>query len=61
LLVEQFADTDAMISTAVDAAKTRGLVEEGDLVIITAGVPVGGQGLTNMLKVHRVGEEQGWR
>ena len=61
LLVEQFTDTDTMISTAVDAAKARDLVQEGDLVIITAGVPVGGQGLTNMLKVHRVGEEKGWR
>jgi pyruvate kinase len=61
LLVEQFADTDAMIATAVTAAQARHLVEEGDLVIITAGVPVGGAGLTNMLKVHRVGEEKGWR
>lgn len=61
LLVEQFTDTDTMISTAVNAAKTRGLVEEGDLVIITAGVPVGGSGLTNMVKAHRVGEEKGWR
>jgi pyruvate kinase len=61
LLVEQFADTDTMIATAVDAARDRCLVEEGDLIIITAGVPVGGAGLTNMLKVHRVGEEKGWR
>ena len=61
LLVEQFTDTDTMIATAVGAAQARHLVEEGDLVIITAGVPVGGAGLTNMLKVHRVGEEKGWR
>ena len=61
LLVEQFADTDTMIATAVNAAQARGLVEEGDLVIITAGVPVGGSGLTNMVKAHRVGEEKGWR
>jgi pyruvate kinase len=61
LLVEQFVDTDTMIATAVGAAQARKLVEEGDLVIITAGVPVGGSGLTNMLKAHRVGEEKGWR
>jgi pyruvate kinase len=61
LLVDQFADTDAMIVTVVEAARTRELVCEGDLVIITAGVPVGGSGLTNTLKVHRVGEEKGWR
>jgi pyruvate kinase len=61
LLGEQFTDTDAMMVTVVKAARARGLVQDGDLVIITAGVPLGGQGLTNMLKVHRVGEEKGWR
>jgi pyruvate kinase len=61
LLVEQFTDTDTMIVTVVEAVRRRGMVRDGDLVIITAGVPVGGSGLTNMLKVHRVGEEKGWR
>jgi pyruvate kinase len=61
LLVGQFPDTDAMIGTVVDAARARGRVHDGDLVVITAGVPVGGAGLTNMLKVHRVGEEKAWR
>lgn len=61
LLVEKFTDTDAMICTAVSAARDRGLVHDGDLVVITAGVPLGGAGLTNMVKVHRVGEEKGWR
>ena len=61
LLVDQFTDTDAMIVTVVEAARKQGLVQDGDLVIITAGVPVGGAGLTNLLKVHRVGEETGWK
>ena len=61
LLVDQFADTEAMIVTVSEATQARGLVEEGDLVIITAGVPLGGAGLTNTLKAHRVGEERGWR
>jgi pyruvate kinase len=61
LLVDEFTDTDTMIVTAVDAVRRQGLVSDGDLVIITAGVPLGGAGLTNMLKVHRVGEEKGWR
>jgi len=61
LLVGQFADTDAMIVTVVEAARTRGLVQNGDLVLLTAGVPLGGVGLTNTLKVHYVGEERGWR
>jgi pyruvate kinase len=61
LLVEQFVHTDDMIVTVVQAARARGLVEDYDLVLITAGVPLGGTGLTNTLKVHRVGEERGWR
>jgi pyruvate kinase len=61
LLVDQFTDTDAMIVTVVEAARSQNLVQDGDLVIITAGVPLGGAGLTNMLKVHRVGEEKGWK
>jgi pyruvate kinase len=61
ILVDRFAHTDDMIVTVVEAARSRDLVADGDLVIITAGVPLGGTGLTNTLKVHRVGEEQGWR
>jgi pyruvate kinase len=61
LLVDRFTDTDTMIVTVVEAARARGVIQDGDLVIITAGVPSGGAGLTNMLKVHRVGEEKGWR
>ncbi len=60
LLVDQFHNTDAMILTVVQAAQAQGLLQVGDLAVITAGVPLGGEGLTNMLKVHRVGEEQGW-
>ncbi len=61
VLVDQFADTDAMMVTVVEAARARELVADGDLVVITAGVPLGGAGLTNMVKVHRVGEEKGWK
>ncbi|MFN2225936.1 MAG: pyruvate kinase [Anaerolineae bacterium] len=61
LLVDEFSDTEAMIVTVTEASQARGLVDDGDLVIITAGVPLGGAGLTNTLKAHRVGEERGWR
>jgi len=54
LLVSEFAHTDQMIETAVQAALDEGLVARGDTVLITAGVPVGGPGRTNMLKVHVV-------
>jgi pyruvate kinase len=61
LLVDEFADTETMIVTVTEATRQRGLVEDGDLVMITAGVPLGGMGLTNTLKAHRIGEERGWR
>ncbi|MDL2252631.1 pyruvate kinase [Ruminococcaceae bacterium OttesenSCG-928-I18] len=48
-------NTDAMISLSVAAAKKAGLVKDGDLLVITAGVPVGVSGTTNMMKAHLVG------
>jgi len=57
LLITRFASTDEMLASSVQVAMREGFVQRGDLVIITAGVPLGGAGKTNMLKVHRVGEE----
>jgi pyruvate kinase len=48
--------TDEMLDVAVNEALKSGLVRHGDLVVITAGVPVGEVGTTNLLKVHVVGE-----
>ncbi|SDF49261.1 pyruvate kinase [Sporolituus thermophilus] len=48
-------DTDEMVQNAVAGALTTGVVKEGDLVVITAGVPVGTPGTTNMIRVHIVG------
>ncbi len=48
--------TDEMFANAIQAAVKEGLVENGDLVVITAGVPVGIAGTTNLLRVETVGE-----
>lgn len=48
-------NTDEMIASSVTAALDAGLIKEGDLVVITAGVPVGTPGTTNLIKVHIVG------
>jgi pyruvate kinase len=45
-----------MIDAAIDAGRKSGIVNLGDLVVITAGIPVGRSGSTNMIKVHHVGE-----
>lgn len=47
--------TDEVFDQAVDCALQTGLVKNGDVVIITGGMPVGVSGTTNMLKVHLVG------
>lgn len=54
ILVEQFDSTDEMIQNAIQAVKARQAVREGDLVVITAGVPTAGAGRTNMVQVHAV-------
>jgi len=57
LLTEQESDTAALFQRAVETAMSGGYLRIGDLVVLTAGVPVGHSGTTNMLKVHVVGEK----
>lgn len=56
LIVRRIESTDQMIQEAVEAAVSAGHINSGDLVVITAGVPVGVHGTTNLLKVHTVGD-----
>jgi pyruvate kinase len=51
VLVSKFKDTDDMLSKAVRAAKETGRVTPGDRVVLTAGLPIGIPGNTNMTKV----------
>ncbi|MBQ8646660.1 MAG: pyruvate kinase [Oscillospiraceae bacterium] len=56
LLMPYAHNTDEMIEQAVVCAKSASLIRDGDLVVLTAGVPVGISGTTNMIKVHMVGD-----
>ncbi|HEA3321328.1 pyruvate kinase [Staphylococcus aureus] len=47
----------ALLNNAVATAVETGRVSNGDLIIITAGVPTGETGTTNMMKIHLVGDE----
>lgn len=49
------ANSDELFDSAVDSAERMNLVENGDLVVITGGVPMGVAGTTNIMKVHLVG------
>ncbi|GIQ69857.1 pyruvate kinase [Xylanibacillus composti] len=48
--------TDEMFQLALDSAMEAKAIKLGDLVVITAGVPVGRSGTTNLIKIHHVGE-----
>ena len=46
--------TDRLFSLCVESAKKEGVVQEGDTVVITAGVPIGKSGSTNLIKAQVV-------
>lgn len=48
--------TDELFEAAVNTAVAAGHANYGDIVVITAGVPVGRAGTTNIIKVHQVGD-----
>ncbi|MBP3949746.1 pyruvate kinase [Bacillus suaedae] len=50
------ASTDEMFESTVDYALQNGSIKQGDLVVITAGVPINETGTTNIMKVHVIGE-----
>ncbi len=52
--VEYTDDTDRTIMMAIDAARKAGHLAEGDVAIVTAGIPSGLSGKTNLIKVHVV-------
>ncbi|MCI5578012.1 MAG: pyruvate kinase [Oscillospiraceae bacterium] len=53
---EMMTNTDDLIHHAVEKAVEAGLLKNGDLTVITAGVPLGVSGTTNLMKVHVVGD-----
>lgn len=48
--------TDEMLEMAVARCLEENLISRSDLVVITAGVPVGESGTTNLMKIHIVGD-----
>lgn len=56
VLAPMSATTDEVVSNSVEAAVKGGYISEGDLIVITAGVPVGISGTTNLIKVHTIGK-----
>ena len=55
-LTGEVDSTDRLFSMTVDVARKEGAVKCGDTVVITAGVPIGRSGSTNLIKAQVVGE-----
>ena len=49
-------ETFELLGSAADLIWQKGLVEKGDVTVITAGVPIGHSGTTNMVKAQVIGE-----
>jgi pyruvate kinase len=45
---------EALFDIGATLPKTLGLAKTGDLVVITAGIPLGESGTTNLLKVEKI-------
>ena len=57
VMCEQAENTDDLIDNSIEASKNEGYIHEGELVVITTGVPTGVSGTTNLIKVQVIREE----
>jgi pyruvate kinase len=57
IVINQFGDANEQLAHTIAAAKAEGFIKDLDIVVITAGVPSGIEGNTNMLRVHVVGRK----
>jgi pyruvate kinase len=51
---ESVTSTDEMFETALENARKTNMLDSGDLVVLSAGVPVGKAGSTNLIKIQNV-------
>ena len=54
-LAPKETNSDDMVRSAIATSAESGKIDSGDLVVVTAGVPSGTAGTTNMIRVHVVG------
>ncbi len=55
LMMDLATSTDELIEMSTALAEKNGYLHNGELAVVTAGVPVGVSGTTNMIKIHMVG------
>ena len=57
-MTQQHSDRDRLLAEAETLLIDKGVVNKGDLIVLTIGEPIGTAGGTNTLKIVRVGEHQ---
>ena len=55
VFMHEHAELDRLIMHAIARSKEKGALEDGDIAIVTAGVPLGTSGTTNLIKIEQVG------
>ena len=55
LLMDEKQDAEELFGEALQVAEQTGMVNQGELVVITSGMPLGVTGTTNMIKVDVIG------
>ncbi len=56
IIIEEKFSTDDLFNHAVECAMGTGMLHDGDITVMTAGVPLGISGTTNLMKVHVIGD-----
>jgi len=54
---EKTCSTDERLEAALQQGVNSGLLADGDYAVITAGVPQGESGATNLIRIHRIGDD----
>ena len=54
LLIDEMSNTEELFEASTNAARRANLVQKDDIVVITAGVPVGQPNTTNLMKVDKI-------
>jgi pyruvate kinase len=58
-VIETENDAEELLERAADKAEEKGYVDHGEIVVLTAGIPLGVSGTTNLIKVMVAGEPEG--
>lgn len=56
IVIKEAKVTDELIDRAIVGALKEDFVHEGDVVVVTAGIPLGVSGTSNLIKVHVIGD-----